>query len=142
MLNAIRVSQRFGVAALVLLSVALLLALSTPANAQMLPDRAVVTFSQPVEVPGHVLPPGTYVFRTFDDNALVQIYSADEKQLFTTVSTIPTDRSSGNNGDECYFQLVKTRADAPQEVEEFYLPGHLNAMQFVYPSVKEHHKGL
>jgi hypothetical protein len=141
MLNAIRVSQRFGVAALALLSVALLLALSTPANAQMLPDRAVVTFSQPVEVPGHVLPPGTYVFRTFEDNSIVQVYSANEKQLFATASTIPTDRSSANN-DECYFQLVKTRADAPQEVEEFYLPGHLNAMQFVYPSANEHHKGL
>lgn len=142
MFNATRVSQRFGVAALVMLSVALLFALSAPASAQMLPDRAVVTFSQPVEVPGHVLPPGTYVFRTFDNNEIVQIYSADEKQLFATAATIPADPPSGNKNDECYFQLVKTRADAPQEVEGFYIPGRLNGMQFIYPSAPGHHKGL
>jgi hypothetical protein len=139
MYNAIRVSQRIGVAALVLFAVALVMSFASPLNAQMVPDKAVVTFDRPVEVPGKVLPPGTYTFKTLDSNDLVQIFSADEKQLFATVLTMPEDRPAVNDYSDCFVQLTKSRGDAPQEVEGFFLPGRVTGLELVYPAAHVRH---
>jgi hypothetical protein len=125
------------------LAVAILMGVASPLKADSLLDRAVVTFDRPVEVPGKVLPPGTYVFKTLENNELVQVFSADEKQLFATVVVIPEDRPLQDADADCFVQLNKTRADAPQEVEGFFLPGRLTGFQFVYPTpaVARHHRG-
>ncbi len=109
--------------------------LTSPLKADSLSDnKAFVTFDRPVEVPGKVLPPGTYVFKSLDNDDLVQVFSADEKQLFATVSVVPEDRPASDPDIDCFIQLNKTRADAPQEVEGFFLPGRLTGFQFVYPA--------
>ena len=45
--------------------------------------KTVLTFSQPVEIPGHVLPAGTYMFKladTLGDRHIVQVFNADGSQ--------------------------------------------------------------
>src|SRR5436190_7381218 len=60
--------------------------------------KTVVTFSQPVEVPGvgaQVLPAGTYVFKLVDslsDRHIVQIFNADMTHLYTTILAVPNYR--------------------------------------------------
>ena len=57
--------------------------------------KTVLTFSQPVEIPGRVLPAGTYTFKladTMSDRHIVQIFNADESQILATVMTIPDFR--------------------------------------------------
>ncbi|HYL62830.1 MAG TPA: hypothetical protein VE077_09425 [Candidatus Methylomirabilis sp.] len=53
--------------------------LSPSARADEWNKKTVVTFNEPVEVPGHALPAGTYVFTLADstDRHIVQIWNAD-----------------------------------------------------------------
>ena len=144
MFNAIRVSRLITITATAALSVAFLAGVSSPANAQTIggEDKATVTFDRPVEVPGKVLSPGTYVFKSLDNNELVQVFSADQKHLFATLSAIPADRPVQDVSSDCFVQLNKTRADAPQEVEGFFLPGRQTGLQFIYPAAHASHHGL
>jgi hypothetical protein len=142
MFNGIRVSRLIEVAALTVLGAILVTGVSSPLKADSMEGKAIVTFDRPVEVPGKVLPPGTYVFKSLGNNELVQVFSADERQLFATVSVIPEDRPAQDADIDCFVQLNKTRADAPQEVEAFFLPGRLTGFQFVYPVAQTHrHRG-
>jgi hypothetical protein len=134
MLNGIRVSRLAEAAAVTVLGMALFVGVSSPLKAGSLSeDKAFVTFDHPVEVPGKVLPPGTYVFKSLNNNELVQVFSADEKQLFATVAVVPEDRPAQDRDIDCFIQLMRTRADAPQEVEGFFLPGRVTGFQFIYP---------
>src|SRR5947208_17033118 len=57
--------------------------------------ETVVTFSSPVEVPGQVLLPGTYVFKLADsqsDRGIVQIFSEDHSRLLATILAVHDDR--------------------------------------------------
>jgi len=57
-------------------------------------DRATkISFSQPIQVPGQVLPAGTYLFTlaNTDDLNMVQIFSLDRTHLYATLETIPTE---------------------------------------------------
>jgi len=65
------------------------------ANADQWDKKTTVTFNAPVEVPGKVLPAGTYVFKLLDspsDRHIVQIYDADQKKLFATILAVPDYR--------------------------------------------------
>jgi hypothetical protein len=135
MFNGIGVSRLVVSAAVAALGVALLAGVSSPLKAESLTEnKAVVSFDRPVEVPGKVLPPGTYIFKSLENNELVQVFSADERQLFATVVVVPEDRPAQDINNDCFVQLNKTRADAPQEVEGFFLPGRLTGFQFIYPT--------
>src|SRR5580658_5967938 len=55
-------------------------------------QRTVVTIDQPLEVPGAVLAPGTYVFKLFDSNAerqVVQVYNAGTHRLVASFVGFP-----------------------------------------------------
>ena len=58
-------------------------------------QKTVFTFSGPVEVPGQVLSPGTYVFKLMDsqsDRHIVQVFNKNENHLYGTFLTIPDYR--------------------------------------------------
>src|SRR6266568_7468792 len=69
--------------------------LAPGARADQWDKKTIVTFGDAVEIPGQVLPAGTYVFKlddTLADRHLVQIWNADETQIFATIRTIPNTR--------------------------------------------------
>ena len=79
---------------------ALMLALAVPAaRASEWNQATKFTFSQPFQVPGQVLPAGTYWFETVqtptDANNVVVIYNADRSQPEATVLTRPAFRTHG-----------------------------------------------
>src|ERR1700757_4647396 len=58
-------------------------------------QKTIFTFSGPVEIPGQVLPAGTYVFKLANspsDRNIVQVFSKDERHLFATFLAIPDYR--------------------------------------------------
>src|SRR6266851_6822666 len=58
-------------------------------------QKTIFTFSGPVEIPGQVLPAGTYVFKLADsqsDRDIVQVFSKDEEHLYGTFLAIPDRR--------------------------------------------------
>src|SRR3954470_7413490 len=97
MLNSTRVSRLAAIAATAAFGFALLVGSSAPLRADAMGEKkALVTFDRPVEVPGKVLPPGSYMFKSVDNDELVQIFSGNEKQLFATVVVVPLDRPLQN----------------------------------------------
>jgi hypothetical protein len=63
--------------------------------------KTIVTFGEDVEIPGQILSAGTYVFRLADnitDRHIVQIWTANQSQILTTIMTIPYSRLQPRGG--------------------------------------------
>src|SRR5580692_11329539 len=72
------------------------LAVLPAARADETNQETKVTFSQSVQVSGHVLPAGTYLFLLPDDvnqHQMVRIFSPDRRKLYAIVLTTYTQRS-------------------------------------------------
>jgi hypothetical protein len=99
--------------------------------------RTIVTFSQPVEVAGHVLPAGTYVFQLADSNAdrhIVQIFSADGRTIIATVLTVPDYRLTPTG--ETVMKFSEAPAGSPQAIRAWFYPGNTAGHEFVYPRAR------
>ena len=92
-----------------------------------------ITFSHPVDVAGHVLVAGTYLFKMADanDRHLVQIFSADGKTVIATVITIPDYRLTPTN--ETVIKFREVPAGSPEAVRAWFYPGRTLGEEFVYP---------
>ncbi len=101
-------------------------------------DRATkISFSQPIQVPGQVLPAGTYLFTlaNTDDLNMVQIFSLDRTHLYATLETIPTvDRQVP--GDTT-VTLVELGAGKPDVLLKWFYPGEETGHEFVYSNQLE-----
>src|SRR5579859_2957204 len=65
------------------------------AHADETDQATVITFSQPVQIPGKVLPAGSYLFKLAESDSdlnVVQIFSADRTTLYATLQTVSADR--------------------------------------------------
>jgi hypothetical protein len=95
--------------------------------------KTIVTISGPIQVPGRVLPAGTYVFKLLDSNdrTLVAIFNADDTHLITTVQGIP-DRMV-EAPDEAIIQL-EDRPEQPEALKAWFYPGDNAGVEFVYPT--------
>ena len=95
--------------------------------------KTVVTFSEPVEIPGQVLPAGTYVFKLTDSQAnrhIVQIWTEDEIELITTIFTIPRQRPEP--ASQSIFRFEERPANSPQALSAWFYPGETIGEEFVY----------
>jgi hypothetical protein len=97
-------------------------------------QRTIFTFSAPVEIPGQVLLPGTYVFKLADsssDRNIVQVYDKNEQHLFGTFLAIPDYRLRPRGKPIITFE--ERPADSPEAVKAWFYPGQNYGHQFVYP---------
>jgi len=97
-------------------------------------QKTIFTFSDPVEIPGQVLPAGTYVFKLADsrsDRNIVQVYSKDEKQLHGTFLAVPDMRLRAAGKPIITFD--EAPAGSPEAVKAWFYPGLNYGHQFVYP---------
>ena len=96
-----------------------------------------LTFSKPVEIPGHLLPAGTYLFKVADSNDLnlVRIFSADETRLYATVQTISTQRTKPTTGT--LVTLAEQPNGQPDALLKLFYPGDTTGHEFVYPEQEE-----
>ena len=92
-----------------------------------------ITFSQPVDIAGHVLVAGTYLFKMADanDRHIVQIFSADGKKVIATVMTIPDYRLKATN--QTVIKFRETPAGSPDAVRAWFYPGRTIGEEFIYP---------
>jgi LPXTG-motif cell wall-anchored protein len=99
--------------------------------------KTVITFSQPVELPGRVLPAGTYVFRLADsmsDRHIVQVFTADESQILATLMAIPDYRLTPT--DQTVIKFNEVRRGAPEPIRAWFYPGNTVGQEFVYPKAR------
>jgi len=96
--------------------------------------KTVLTFSQPVEVPGHVLPAGTYTFKLADsmsDRHIVQIFGADGTKIIATVMAIPDYRLTPTDKTVVTFNEVPS--GSPEAIRAWFYAGNTIGQEFVYP---------
>jgi hypothetical protein len=94
----------------------------------------IFTFSGPVEVPGVVLPAGTYQFKLADpdtDRNVVQILSNDGSQVYATLLTMPNESVTAT--DDPIVRLEERPAGSPEAIRAICYPG-ATGMEFVYPA--------
>ncbi len=118
-----------------LLAVTLLGATVLPsARADEWNKKTVVTFSQTVEVPGKILPAGTYTFQLLDslsDRHIVQIFNADGSQIITTILAINNYRLEPTG--ETVMKFSERPGDSPEALRAWFYPGDNFGQEFVYP---------
>jgi hypothetical protein len=96
--------------------------------------KTIMTVNEPIQVPGKVLPAGTYVLRLLDSNdrTLVAIYNADGRQLVTTVQGIPDYRTEISS--KVILQFEDQPEGRPEALKEWIYPGDNSGVEFVYPT--------
>jgi len=95
--------------------------------------QTTITFSQPIDVAGHVLVAGTYIFKMADanDRHIVQIFTANGKKVLATVMTIPDYRLKAT--DKTVMKFREVPAGSPEALRAWFYPGRTIGEEFVYP---------
>ena len=121
-----------------LLAVAMLGVMVLPsARADEWNKKTVVTFSQAVEIPGKVLPAGTYTFQLLDspsDRHIVQIFNADGSHIIATILAI-NDYRLQPTGDTV-MKFSERPGDSPEALRAWFYPGDNFGQEFVYPKTR------
>jgi LPXTG-motif cell wall-anchored protein len=131
--------DRIKVGAMVFcLSLGILTALSS-AKADEWNRKTIMTFDQPIEVPGvgaQVLPAGTYVFKVMDlpDRHVVQIFNQAEDHVFTTILAIPNYRLKAT--DKTVMTFKERGEGQPEAIRAWFYPGRSWGEEFVYPKTR------
>lgn len=111
------------------------LACAPVAKADEWDKRTIVTFNQPVEIPGRVLAPGTYVMQLLDSPSnrdIVQIFNQDQTQLYATILAIPDYRLEPTG--KTVITLEERSAGSPEALKTWFYPGDLSGAEFTYPA--------
>ena len=119
------------------LIIALSLFFGLTAHADEADESSTITFSQPIQIPGRVLPAGTYVFKlaSTDELNVVQVFNADRTVLYANLQTIATDRPEPT--DRTVVALAEQGAGQPDVLVKWFYPGRETGNEFVYPQQKE-----
>jgi|SRR5271170_1828897 len=96
-------------------------------------DQATqVTFNQPVEISGRVLPAGTYWFVVAKDvtqHDQVRIYNSDRTMYYGTVLTISAQRLQAT--DKTVVTFASREPAQPQAVVYWFYPGNTIGHEFL-----------
>ncbi|MGB7283023.1 MAG: hypothetical protein WBE13_12240 [Candidatus Acidiferrum sp.] len=97
-------------------------------------EKTIITFSQPVELPGIVLPAGTYTFKLLDSQAdrhIVQVFNKNQTHLYATIMAIPDYRLTPRG--KTVIKFAETPAGNPEAIKAWFYPGDNFGQEFVYP---------
>jgi hypothetical protein len=120
------------------LVIALSMFLGLVAHADETDQATKISFSEPIQIPGRVLPAGTYVFKLLNGDLnlhVVQVFSADRTALYATLPTIPTDRPEPT--DHTVVALAQQGAGQPDALLKWFYPGQTIGSEFLYPKQEE-----
>src|SRR5260221_209897 len=103
-------------------------------------DQATqLTFNQSVQIPGRLLPAGTYWFVLADTSIanrnIIHIFNSDRSTLYATLTTIPAERAASS--DRTAFTFAEREAMHPSAIVAWFYPGRKTGHEFVYPAQDE-----
>lgn len=117
-----------------LLTLVLMFAVMSPlARADASNQETVLTFSQPVEIPGQILPAGSYCFVVLNDASsrdIVQIFNSDRDKLYATFMTVPTSRMEPTG--DTVISFAERPSGQPEALMTWFYPGELTGHAFQY----------
>jgi hypothetical protein len=125
------------VALLIAFAIASLLFLEVAARADEANQSIKITFNQAIEIPGQVLPAGTYVFKLADPNDLdvVQVFNSEGTHLYATLQTIGAERR--NPAGRTIVVLAERPDGRPETLLQWFYPGSTSGHEFVYSKQEE-----
>jgi LPXTG-motif cell wall-anchored protein len=130
--------NRFRVVATIICLTLGAFALPCRVNADASDKKTIVTFSQPVEIPGvQVLPAGKYVFKLLDSSSnrnIVQIFNKDQTHVYATILAIPNFRLRAT--DKTVISFGERAAGTPEAIRAWFYPGANWGREFVYPKTR------
>jgi hypothetical protein len=97
-----------------------------------------LTFSEPVQIPGQVLPAGTYLFKLANnasDRHIVQVFNSDGTALYATLMAISTQRRDPSGKSVVTF--AEQGAGRPEALVKWFYPGETTGNEFVYSKQEE-----
>jgi Protein of unknown function (DUF2911) len=120
------------------LMIAFCLLFNPRAHAQVINQQTTITFSTPVQIPGKILPAGTYIFQLAnspDNRNIVQIFNADHSVLYAGLETVPTVRMKP--APDAVVTLAEPGSGQPPALVKWFYPGHEDGHEFVYRKQQE-----
>jgi hypothetical protein len=125
------------VALLIAFAIASVLFLEVAARADEADQSIKITFSQAIEIPGQVLPAGTYLFKLADPNDLdlVRIFNSEGTRLLATLQTITAER--GKPTGDTVVVLAEQPEGRPETLVKWFYPGNTSGHELVYSKQEE-----
>ena len=123
------------------LVIAFMLFFEIAAHADAWDQSTKLTFSQPVQIPGQVLPAGSYLIKLANpdtDRNIVQVFNPDGTHLYATLHTASAERETAT-GDTVITMAEGT--GEPDALLKWFYPGNLTGNEFVYSEQKEKELG-
>lgn len=112
--------------------------MTAPARADEENQETRLTFSHPVQVPGKLLPAGTYWFVLAENDAdrnIVEIFNEDRTALYATLFTVPSHLPSAADHTELTF--ARSESNETPALMNWAYPGELTGHEFVYSKSEE-----
>jgi hypothetical protein len=96
-----------------------------------------ISFSQPVEIPGQVLPAGTYLFklRNADSPYLVEISNLDGSHVYATLLTNSTVRPEVTS--DTVLVMAEQGFGKPLAILKWFYPGSTDGHEFMYSEYEQ-----
>jgi len=95
-----------------------------------------IKFSAPVQIPGGVLPAGTYQFKpTESDENVVQVFNDAGTRLSATLPTTAAERSITD--EDLVVTVAGWESGAPSYLVKWFYPGSLVGRELVYSAEQE-----
>jgi hypothetical protein len=120
------------------LIIAFTLMFELAAHADEFDQATTITFSEPIQIPGRLLPAGTYLFELADHGAepnVVQVFSSDRTVLYGTCLTNATERREPIN--DTTVTLAEPESGGPDVLVKWFWPGREIGNEFVYSKQTE-----
>jgi hypothetical protein len=96
-------------------------------------QATLFTFNQPVQIPGQVLPAGTYLFEIVNsfNHEIVRISNADRTNVIALIQARPATQKSFNG--KSAIVLAERGESNPAAIVAWSYPGRVEGHQFLYP---------
>jgi len=108
------------------------------AHADESDQTTTITFSEPIQIPGQVLPAGSYLFKLANSDSaqnIVQVFNADRTVLYASLQTIAAERQETT--DHTAVTLAEPESGGPKVLVKWFYPGREIGNEFLYPGQKE-----
>jgi len=111
-----------------------------PTKADDFDKKTIVTFSQPTEVPGIILQPGTYVIKLIkspSDSAqrhIVEVMNEKMDHLYALTWAVGAEKV-GQSG-KTVMTFYEGTGGRPQAIRKWFWPGDVTGIEFLYPKAQ------
>jgi len=124
-------------ALLIAFAIASVLFLEVAARADEADQSTKITFTHAIEIPGQILPAGTYLFKLADPNDLdlVRIFNSEGTRLYATLQTVTAERSKPTG--DVVVVLAKQPEGKHETLVKWFYPGATSGHELVYPKQEE-----